>query len=229
MKKYSDLSQAFSFIVKNRKIQGKDMKKLVLKFIYNFLIFAYFLMFVQTSFSKVPPFIHVLNETLTRTEFSQLPSFLQARILGGHGEYNKRQEEFKKWIALKKKWNKKIGKDYIHYHHWVLALVSFNRGLREMDPGKKKYLLKNSVGEFTYVIERVSKSNPHKYILHFFRGEALKNIGEFGQAIKDYVAAVSLNKNYLPSYLRLKEIHTQTGMHKKAKEIQNFIDKKFQK
>ena len=203
------------------------MKKLHLKFTYTFLVFVCFLVFVQTAFSKLPPFIHVLNQKLTIAEFSQLPSFLQARILGGHGEYNKRQEEFKNWVALKKRWEQKIGKDYVHYHHWVLALVFFNRGISEMDPGKRKFLLKKSAGEYTYVVEKISNSNPHRYILHFSRGEAFKNMGEFGQAVKDFIVAVNLNKNYLPAYIRLKEIYTQVGMHEKAAEIQSVIDKNF--
>ena len=206
------------------------MKKIALKFVYIFLIFTCFIVFVKTTaFSQVPPFINVLNEKLTRTEFLQLPSFLQARILGGHGEYNKRQDEFKNWVALKKKWEAKIGKDYIHYHHWVLAHVFLNRGIREMDPSKRKFFLNRSASEYTYVVKKVSKSNPHRYILHFYRGEALKNIGDFGQATKDFLTVVSFNKYYLPAYIKLKEIYTQIGMHEKAEAVQNTINKNFQR
>lgn len=88
---------------KPQKLQGRLMKKLTIKHIYIFLVFVCFLGFGQTALSNLPPVIHVLNEEITMSEFSQLPSFLQARILGGHGEYNKRQEEFKNWVELKKK------------------------------------------------------------------------------------------------------------------------------
>ncbi|WP_429885857.1 tetratricopeptide repeat protein [Geoalkalibacter halelectricus] len=163
--------------------------------------------------------VRVLDIVVSPEEFSVLPEMLQVRIQYGQ-KHN--HPSFKMWHG-------RVGPDYIHYHHWALGIVTFNRGKAENNQQRKTQLMRRAAGEFNYVLNQSSPNNPHRYYLHYQRGEALMATGDFNNAAIDFTQSIKLNRNHLPSYLRLGEIYSVLGMHQQAQEIEILMKETFSK
>lgn len=179
-----------------------------------FLLSVAFLPFCQVY---ADPSVKVLNIVLTPQEFSSLPEFLQVRALYGQQQ---RHPDFKQWRLS-------IGPDYQHYHHWVLGVVKFNRGILETNEREKMSLVNSSVGEYSYVINQSSRTNPHLYILYYQRGMSLMVLGELGRAAEDLSTSIALNGDYRPAYEGLREVFARLGMQQQAEETLQLIREHF--
>lgn len=118
-----------------------------------------------------------------RKEFSALPECCKAKYYG-------------KTSSLHQKWQKIIGKDYGHFHHYCRGLTFLRRGRLELDKIKRERTLRTSIKEMTYTITHSSSHlNPKiRAMIHSQIAQAFELMGKFEEALVEKKKAEMLIK-----------------------------------
>ncbi len=81
------------------------------------------------------------SEMVTDAELMRLPEYCQARLGDNQVAYDS--------------WNQRMGSNvFVHVHHYCFGLNFMSRATMEFDPKKKKYILKQAIRNFDYVLTR---------------------------------------------------------------------------
>ena len=155
--------------------------------------------------------LKILFTEITDQEFKALPELLQSRVLG-HNKIN--SELTKKWSSSPSS----LGKDFIHYHHWALGIIKFNRALRPNNIKKREFLLKSALGEYNYVLRHTSPQNQFRYLFHLRRGEIYYIQGKYSAAGDELQNSLNYKNDYKQTYVVLSKVYEALGMKKQAKE-----------
>lgn len=121
-------------------------------------------------------------------------------------------------------WDKKLGPDFMHTHHFCASLHSL-RVAKFMVPRnheeheRKRYLLKDAVGEIDYM-ENHAKPN---YVLFPYiyttKAEGLLLQGKKKDAIEYFKKSIATNKKFKMAYVLLSDVYLADGEKSLAKEL----------
>lgn len=114
------------------------------------------------------------------------------------------------WVGL-------MGKGFWAVHHYCWGLIKLRRadaiGLPKVE---RTGLLTNVVGEFNYVLENA----PADFVLRpevlLRRGDVQLKLGDVGNAMESYQAAVQLRPDYWPAYVNWAEFLVKINRRKDA-------------
>ena len=117
------------------------------------------------------------------------------------------------------KWRSVMGMSFVHIHHYCFAMMKTNRAmLLARTPYYREYYLRDSLGEFDYVIERL----PPEFVLLpeilTKKGENLIRLGRGPLAILELERAIELNATYWPPYAQLSDYYKSIGEIEKARQ-----------
>ena len=158
----------------------------------------------------------------TEYELRSLPPLVQLKLRFYLGD---KTPEKKRVVD---KYIKKFGRGYNSLHHYGMGLIYLQRVYRGgIDNSMRKFLLKLSVSEFTFVIA------PHKmkkwgtkrfnsyfaYKIYSKRGEAFLLQNEIGKAAIDFQHSIKIKPSYFYAYLMLSECYKRLGDNENAKKI----------
>ena len=146
-------------------------------------------------------------------EMAMLPAYCK------HSEYFRQKvpggsdpDEVAKWRSI-------MGMSFVHIHHYCFAIMKTNRAmLLARTPYYRNFYLRDSLGEFDYVIERL----PAEFVLLpeilAKKGENLIRLGRGPLAVLDLERAIELNASYWPPYAQLSDYYKSMGEIDKAKQ-----------
>ena len=116
-------------------------------------------------------------------------------------------------------WEAKLGEDYVHYHHYCLALVQVRRAATTVDEGARNGYYRGAIADFDYVIRAASREFPLLPEVYLRKGMALQLMGEPASAVAVFLRAVELKLDYTPAYSALIDIHLALGSVDSARSI----------
>ena len=121
------------------------------------------------------------------------------------------------------RWKKVMGGGFVHIHHYCWALDTTNRALfdarSKADRNKK---LRDSLGEFDYVIERVDSKFPLLPEILTKKAENLFRLERNPEAVATLIRAIEIRSDYWPPYAALSDHYKQVG---KLDDARNWLNK----
>lgn len=118
-----------------------------------------------------------------------------------------------------KKWQHKLGGDWIHVHHFCLGLNNNVYALKTLNKKKHIWLSKLALTEFTYILNHASKNFVLMPVTNVKIGEILVRLNKHTEAEKMFYKAIKLNPKFTPSYSELSKLYIKQKKKTKAKEI----------
>ena len=106
-------------------------------------------------------------------------------------------------------WDKVLGPDFIHTHHYCSGLAYINRYYRARTRQEKTYDLQNANGALDYMVRNASPSYSLMPDVYLNRGLVLSLLGNVGGAISDLKKAQELNPKLVRAYTLLSDIHAK--------------------
>lgn len=141
----------------------------------------------------------------TDQDFAMLPPYCAARSGRTPKEYADQ-------------WERRIGHDWIHLHHYCSGLNSINHATISIDKKETQKLLKHAISAFDYVLTHGSKNNPILPSLHANKGDVYTRLKQPTQAIKEYEKAIAIAPKYTKAYAGLSNVYKSQGNKDKAIE-----------
>lgn len=166
------------------------------------IIFIVFILFCHDAFAVYPE---------SDLDFMMLPPFCKAKL----------KPNSKSDVDL---WEKKLGYDFGHTHHFCAALHSLriaktifpsNPDLKE----RKRYLLSDATGDLKYMEEHAKPNYVLFPYIYTTKAEVLIEQGNKKDAIPYLKKAISINKKYKMPYIILSDIYLSTDQKQLAKEL----------
>lgn len=142
------------------------------------------------------PAVAVANATnYSDAEIKALPPYCEARLkrIPGQFEY----------------WNKTLGPDFIHTHHYCSGLAQINRYYRARTHQQKAYSLQNANGALSYMVTNASPTYSLMPDVYLNRGLVLSLQGNNGGAIGDLKKALELNPKLVRAYTLLSDVQAK--------------------
>lgn len=158
--------------------------------------FVNFLLLLSFSLPVVAATNAATNATnYSDAEIKALPPFCEARLkrIPGKFEY----------------WNKILGPDFIHTHHYCSGLAQINRYYRARTRQQKTYSLQGANGALSYMVSHASPSYSLMPDVYLNRGLVLSLMGNTGGAITDLKKAQELNPKLVRAYTLSSDIHAK--------------------
>ena len=164
------------------------------------LSFFYLLLFSMAS----PAQENAIN--MTDKELLTLPRYCYARIREVNGpEY--------------KEWERKMGPDLIHTHHYCGGLSYLKRYYGATTERERRFLLSRAQANLEYMINHASPGYSLMPDVYFRLGEAHRLAGRAGTAKASYDKSIELNPRVPSAYGGLADLYAQSGQQAKALEV----------
>ena len=163
------------------------------------LLLLYFVFYSMNAFPGRPK---------TESDFSLLPPYCKARLTTpGSSQYTI--------------WRKKVGKPFLHIHHYCNGLHTVRIANQTTDqPNHKKHLLVDAVREFEYVIKRLGRE-PLISEIYTQQGKALLRLDRVSEALNAFQNAIQIKKDYAPAYMAMADLYISQGNNQEALDIVN--------
>lgn len=139
----------------------------------------------------------------TQAEMAALPPYCAAR-------FNQGSDAFKNW-------QKTMGSDFIHIHHYCVGLKLLNH-VRGSSSSKKNETLGAAVREFDYVLTHAAPDFYMRPEILMNRGIALSMMKRDGEAVSNLLQAIELNPKQPRAYLTLADLYGKMKNRTKALE-----------
>ncbi len=159
--------------------------------------------------------LKILFTTLSDKDFKELPDYLQDRVMY-HNTHNPLYYD---------KWLPRFGNDFIHYHHFALAIVYLNRARLDADIKERNGLLQHTLGELDYMIKNCSPKHEYIYLFHYYKGETYLYLRDYLKAAGSLSMAIKYKQDYSPAYKLLSFAYSSVGLKDKAKEVDAILNK----
>lgn len=178
------------------------------KFLTKFIVVKFFVLIIciDGTFSEAVA-LNVAGYEMTENEVSALPDYLKIRLY-----YHLRSNE-----SPYKNWEKRLGPDYIHVHHFAFGIIFAKRAILNKD--KKHHYLNRAISEYSYVIRNSRNKLPILHHVYAKRADAYVELGNCNFAIIDYQASVNLNSGYVYAYTGLAGCYSSLGMTDEAAAV----------
>ena len=113
-----------------------------------------------------------------------------------------------------------IGKGWNATHHYCWGLDEMLiASLNISDENKYSYYLGNAIGDFNYVLKRVSDHFILKPEILSRKGMALSLLERNVEATSVFLSAINLKPDFVYPYIQLSKLYSKKGEIKKAQEI----------
>lgn len=153
-----------------------------------------------------PSFLTHASEYPTDAELKTLPNFcmVKSKMRGTPQE----RTEIAKYGEL----------NWVHIHHYCVALVNVDRARRAARPEQVKAYLNEAAGQYAYVNGGFTPDfwlRPQLYVEH---GKVLVRLNRQGEALRLFGEAVRLSPGYLTAYMSMIDTYKALGMKSEALE-----------
>lgn len=149
---------------------------------------------------------------------ARIPTLAELRLLPPYcpstqiiSKHYGRQQAPANFDAQTKPYVDLYGADFWHLHHYCFGLVYVVRNYREFDRKKRDRILRESIGEFSYVLKGISPESVLRPELHVKRGQSYVLMGRGGEAVADFKKALTLKPDYSPAYAFLSDYYKESG------------------
>ncbi|MGD7037011.1 tetratricopeptide repeat protein [Methylotuvimicrobium buryatense] len=139
-------------------------------------------------------------------DFSLIPEYCKARYKVG----DERSTEI---------WKKRLGKDFIHIHHYCYGLHLFNAAGRKIESKERKQTLQASLNQMIYTKEHSSPNFALQPKISFDIGRVYEGLEEPGKAMKAYQNSIRLNPKVAPPYAAISKLYLKQNNKKEAVAI----------
>lgn len=134
-------------------------------------------------------------------------------------EYCKAKLDKQEYERSAKRWEKVLGPQFVHIHHYCTALNFINRARRRVGDGpEKRYDLGSAMGDLRYMFNVTND----EYILapdfYIAKGEVSTLQGNIPEAEASYRKATQIRPNYPKGWIALSDHYEQAGRVKEARE-----------
>lgn len=144
----------------------------------------------------------------TDLDFALLPPYCKARSSGDTS-------------SLYKQWERKLGPDFLHIHHYCAGLHTLNLAFKENDKTQKNYLINVAISEMDYIPDHASEKFIILPKLYYDQGKAYEMMTKDDKAIESYEKSIKSNPKIAMPYAALSDLYKRKNMLEKAKEILN--------
>ena len=143
----------------------------------------------------------------TDTEMTSLPPYCKVRFKSGatSPEYQM--------------WEKTLGKDFLHTHHYCAGVNFINRYYRARSQQDKLFNLRSAQGTLNYMVEKASPSYSLMPDVYLNLGVVYSLMNQPAQAITHFNKAIELNPRLPKAYSALSGYYAKTKQSAKALEI----------
>ena len=148
---------------------------------------------------------------LSEEEYFSLPDFLQVKV----------RYHYDHGVLEYVKWQRRLGVDYQHYHHWAAALVKFQRAMKPKNFSKRNYLLGRTLSEYAYLLRHCLPQNQFRYLFHLRRGEIFYMLENYSSAADELQMSLNYKNDHKQTYVVLSKVYEALGMKKQAREAMN--------
>lgn len=143
---------------------------------------------------------------LSEKELLTLPRYCYVRIRALNGpEY--------------KEWERKMGPDLIHTHHYCGGLSYFKRYYGATTERERRFLLSRAQANLEYMVNHASPGYSLMPDVYFRLGEVHRLAGRAGTAKASYDKSIELNPRVPSAYGGLADLHAQSGQQARALEV----------
>jgi len=145
----------------------------------------------------------------TAREFLQLPVYCQAK-LDAPGVSD----------SDKERWKRFMGENWYPMTHFCLGLNFANRANQNItDVVAKRFNLQSAVGEFKYMIDRMTPDWPYRGKILVENGRILERQGRRMDAIAQYRRAIAIQPEYVRAYTALSRMFEKQGDVDTARQV----------
>jgi len=135
----------------------------------------------------------------TAAELALLPLSCQAKLK------NSNPTDIKLYSA-------KIGPDWLHFHHYCLALNYSNRYTRSFaNKTDQLFYLQSAMSNFDYIFNHSSPAFWMRPVMHLQKGNLLLAAKRNIEAVNEFEKALQDNPNYIEAYAALGDLYKNTG------------------
>jgi tetratricopeptide (TPR) repeat protein len=139
--------------------------------------------------------------------FCKYTQDFRARVPGGNN-----REEIERWTSS-------MGPTFNHMHHYCWGLMASNRAAFFSNTREDRTRnLRDSLGEFEYVIQRAPPDFTMLPEILTKRGESLIQLDRGGEGMLDLQRAIKIKASYWQAYAAMSDYYKQTGEFAKARE-----------
>ena len=128
-------------------------------------------------------------------EMKIMPPYCEARLKRVPGQFEH--------------WNKILGPDFIHTHHYCHSLGYINRYYSARSQQEKKWNLQEALNQASYVVSHAQPTYSLMPEVYLNRGLVLSLMGNYGVAIGDLKKALELNPRLVKAYALTSDIHAK--------------------
>ena len=154
---------------------------------------------IAKNSGKPPPFV-------TEQDLPKLSRLCQDKILERQG-------------AIKKRWERIFGKDWLHLHHYCWAVIAQKNAYLETNKSKQKFFLLRAIDHYDYTIGHVSSTCKILPEIWGRKGQVLESMGKTSDALQAYNKSLEKNPKYVPAYIALANLLKSLGNVEEAKSI----------
>jgi tetratricopeptide (TPR) repeat protein len=140
------------------------------------------------------------------TDFAFLPPYCKARSSGGDS-------------ADYKSWERRLGNDFIHVHHYCAGLHTLNLAFKTRDEAEKKPLYHVALNEMLYVAEHASPGFKLLPKVYYDVGQIFQFMGQIDDAIAANQKSITLYQKTSFPYAALSDLYERKNMKAEAKSI----------
>ena len=114
---------------------------------------------------------------------------------------------------------KEMGPAFGHLHHYCWGLMKTNRAnLLARTEQDRLYYLRDSLGEFDYVIERAPLDFKLLPEILTKKGDTLIRLDRAGEGMLEFERAIKIKPDYWQAYAAMSDYYKETGQLTKARE-----------
>jgi tetratricopeptide (TPR) repeat protein len=122
-------------------------------------------------------------------------------------------------LAFGRKWGPTFGNLKIHIHHYCSGLYSEYMAKNTIDNNERDTQLGRVVHQMRYVGSHCKQGCVLYPELHTRLGWALGELGQAGEAIKNFQLAIQAKKTYIPAYARLADLYIGLNNRDEARKV----------
>lgn len=134
----------------------------------------------------------------SKDDYRLLPPFCKARASGS------KSVDYKKWQRI-------LGKDFLHVHHYCAGLHTLNKARRTRDKKDRNYLLKVANKHILYMDGHANSRFKLFPQIYSTRGEIYELLGNNPKAVHAYSKSINANKKFTRPYGKLADIYYKLG------------------
>lgn len=147
-------------------------------------VLSIFLLFSTSAFGAWPK---------SDADFSRLPPYCKARSSGDKSQ-------------LYQTWKKRLGSNFIHYHHYCAGLHSINLANSSISKDEADKFRNEALKQIEYVLTHGKPDSLLMPKILYDRGQILERLGNNAEAMRAYQKGITLNPRLAPLYAALSDL-----------------------